>query len=227
MQLRSKLALATLAGLLALPSLFAQDSAEGPGGTGNTGSTDSQDGPPAQQRLRRGPDGGPDGGREGGRRGGWQRGEGRGHGGGFHGMRGGRRGRGEFAIARLAENPATREKLGITAEQAAKISQQTSEFRKTGIRSHADLQVKRLELRDLMRADAPDPAAIDRKIDEIGAARQAQAKAEVHYRLAMREALTPEQRQKLEQMRAERRGGGPDGRTPRGPRPPRAPAPNS
>jgi len=126
--------------------------------------------------------------------------------------------RGESPIARLAEDPAAREKLGITADQAAKIRQQTSEFRKAGIRGRADLQVNRLELQDLLRGDSPDRGAIDKKLDEMSAARLAQAKAQVHYRLAMRDILTPEQRQKLQQMRAEsRRRGFSDG-APRGPR---------
>jgi len=135
-------------------------------------------------------------------------------------MRSGRGRRGEYALARLADDPAAREKLGITAEQAAKIRQDTSEFRKSAIRGRADLQVRRLELQDLLRVDSPDRAAIDKKLDEINAARLAQSKAQVHYRLAMREILTPEQRQNLREMRAEsRHRGGREGWPPRGPRP--------
>jgi len=138
-------------------------------------------------------------------------------------MRGHRRGHGELALARLANDPAMREKLGLTPEQVAKINQQTSEYRKARIRGRADAAVKRVELEDLLRADAPDRAAIDRKLDEIGAARLAEVKARVHYRLAMRDVLTPEQRAKLRQMREEHRRDrfrGPREEAPRGPRPP-------
>jgi len=204
MQIRSKLALSLLAGTLALPSLFAQNP---PTGSGPAGSGPG-DGPPSQHRMGPGQKRGPDD---------WQRGEGERGDGRFHGMRGGHRGRGEFAIARLAEDPAAREKLGITAEQAAKIRQDTFEFRKSAIRGRADLQVRHLELQDLLRADSPDRAAIDKKLDEISAARLAQSKAEVHYRLAMREMLTPEQRQKLRQMRTEFRHRGFEERPPHGP----------
>ena len=107
MQIRSKLALSLLAGTLALPSLFAQNP---PTGSGPAGSGPG-DGPPSQHRMGPGQKRGPDD---------WQRGEGERGDGRFHGMRGGHRGRGEFAIARLAEDPAAREKLGITAEQAPK-----------------------------------------------------------------------------------------------------------
>lgn len=155
---------------------------------------------------------------------GWQRGEDHRDGSRFRGMRRGHRRHGDFGLARLAENPAARERLGITAEQAAKIRQETSDFRKGAIRGRAELQVKRLELRDLLRAETPDRAAIDKKLDEISAARLAQSKAQVHYRLAMREILTPEQRQKLRQMREEsRHRGGREGGPPRGPRPGRTP----
>jgi len=185
MLIRSKISIALLAGALAIPAMYSQ----GPGPDGGQGGP--EDGPRTLRQM--GPDG-PDG-RRGGEEG-WQRGE-------FRGMRGHHRGRGEFALARIAANPEMREKLGITAEQASKISQQTSEFRKTSIRSHADVEVKHVELEDLMRAESPDRAAIDRKLDEIGAARLAETKARVHYRLAMRDVLTPEQRTKLRQMREE------------------------
>jgi Spy/CpxP family protein refolding chaperone len=112
-------------------------------------------------------------------------------------------------------DPAMREKLGITAEQVAKIRLLTSEFRKAQIRGRADLQVKRLELNELLSAANPDRAAIDKKLEEISATQLAQRKSEVDYRLSMREALTSEQRQKLQQMREELRHRGPEGRGPR------------
>jgi Spy/CpxP family protein refolding chaperone len=118
----------------------------------------------------------------------------------------------EFGLARVVNNPGMRQRLGITDEQAAKIRQQTSEFRKAQIRSRADLQVKRLELSELLAASTPDRAAIDRKLEEISAAQLAERKSEVNYRLTMRNALTSEQRQKLEQMRGEFRQRGPAGR---------------
>jgi Spy/CpxP family protein refolding chaperone len=114
-------------------------------------------------------------------------------------------------------NPAVREKLGITAEQAEKIRLQTSEFRKAQIRSRADLEVKRLELDELLAAANPDRAAIDKKLEEISAAQLAQRKSEVDYRLRMRDTLTSEQRQKLQQMREEFRHHGPEGRGPQRP----------
>jgi Spy/CpxP family protein refolding chaperone len=111
-----------------------------------------------------------------------------------------------------------REKLGITAEQAAKIRLATTEFRKAQIRGRADLEVKRLELGELLRVDNPDRAAINKKLEEISAAQLAQRKSGVDYFLKMHDTLTSEQRQKLQQMREEFRHRGPEGRGRQGPR---------
>ena len=69
----------------------------------------------------------------------------------------------QFMLARLVSDPSFRERLGITPEQVLKIRTQTSDFRKKQIRNQAELQVKRIELHDLLSADKPDRAAIDKK----------------------------------------------------------------
>jgi len=121
------------------------------------------------------------------------------------GMRGGMHHRGGpgMGLGFLVNNPELRKKLGITDEQAAKIRQQTLEFRKAEIRNRADLEIKRLDLHNLMAADTPDRAAIDRTLQEVGAAQLALEKTTIDFHLAMRTALTPEQREKLKAMREE------------------------
>jgi Spy/CpxP family protein refolding chaperone len=147
--------------------------------------------------------------------------------GGPMGMRGGRmgmRGRGApregGGLARLLSNPEIRQQIGVSADQAAKIRQQESDFRKAEIRNRADLEIKRMDLRDLMSADKPDRAAIDGKLQEISAAQLTLEKAAVGHHLDMRDALTPAQRQKLEQWMRQRRergpGNGSDRRGPQG-----------
>jgi Spy/CpxP family protein refolding chaperone len=125
-------------------------------------------------------------------------------------------GRPEFMLPRLVNNPEVRKRLGITDEQAAKIRSQASDFRKAEIRNRADLQVKHVELHELLSADKPDRGAIDTKLQEISAVRLAGEKAAIDYRLDMREALTPEQRDKLRQMRQEFHHGGPGHEGPHG-----------
>jgi Spy/CpxP family protein refolding chaperone len=217
MNIRRTLPLALLAGALTVPGLYAQ----GPRTDESQTPQDAEQG----QHRHMGP-GGPDGkhfrddGWDG--HGGWGRHEG------FGGMRGRHRGRRDMMLARIVENPQMRERLGITPEQATKIQDETFEFRKARIRNRADVELKRVELENLMRAETPDRAAIDKKLDELAAARLVQAKTAVHYHLAMRDVLTPEQRQKLRAMFAERGRGfqGPSQGPPRGPRGPRPQAPN-
>ena len=114
-----------------------------------------------------------------------------------HGMRRHR----EFMLARLANNPTFRERIGMTPEQAQKIRTETFDFRKAEIRDRADLQVKFLELRELMSAETPDRGAINSKLEEVSAARLTQAKAAVNFHLDMKAALTPDQKLKLQEMR--------------------------
>lgn len=137
-----------------------------------------------------------------------------------------------FGLARLLNDPAIREKIGVSAEQVAKIRQEETEFRKAEIRNRADLAVKRIDLENLMAAEKPDLAAIDSKLGEISAARLVSEKAAVHFRLTMRDALTAEQKEKLRQLMRERRGGqrgpgwrgGPQGMQRRGQRGPGGPS---
>ena len=132
------------------------------------------------------------------------------------GMRGPGRGGREFGLSRVLSDPAIREQVGVTTEQVAKIRQQESDFRKAAIRDRADLEVKRIDLNDLLAADKPDRAAIDSKLQEISTAQLAVEKSRIDYRLTMRDALTPAQRQKLRDVMNERRQRG-DGSRPRGP----------
>jgi Spy/CpxP family protein refolding chaperone len=128
------------------------------------------------------------------------------------GMRGRGRGGPATMLLRLVNNSTMRQRVGITNEQAAKIRQQTSDFLKAQIRNRASIQVQRIDLRNLMAAENPDRAAIDKTLQQISALRLAQSKAGVDFHLAMRNALTTEQRQKLMQMREEFMRRGPDRR---------------
>jgi len=222
MEIYSKAALAVLAVALSSAPILAQG--------------DPQDPPPEQQGPRQGfgqhgqmRPGGPSE-----ERGEWGRGQEDFRGGERMGRPGFGRERGEFGLARILKDPAIGEKLGITAEQAGAIRKQESDFRKAEIRDRADLEVKRVDLKDLLEADKPDRAAIDAKLQEISNSRLALEKSRVHFHLAMKEAITPEQREKLHQLMSERwrheggpgRPGGPRGQGQRGQHGP-VPAPNA
>jgi Spy/CpxP family protein refolding chaperone len=121
------------------------------------------------------------------------------------GMRGGfGRGDRESGLLGALRDPDIRKQVGITDDQFAKIRQQESDFRKTEIRERADLQVKRIDLRDLLSADKPDRSAIDGKLQEISTAQLALEKSAVDHRLDMRDAITADQRTKLRQAMRDR-----------------------
>ena len=189
MRIHSKVALALVSLAVSLPLAFGQNAA--PASAPPPSPSQSQAGPNQQfrhhgmhQMNRPGP---------------WDRGDMRwGHGdwGRMHGHH-------EFMLARLVNNPAFREQIGMTPGQAQKIRTETFDFRKAEIRNRADLQVKKLELREMLSAETPDRSAISSKLEEISAARLVQAKADVNFHLDMRTALTPDQKLKLQEMRQE------------------------
>lgn len=180
MNIRTKIGLAALALAISGAPMFAQDAPQGP--------------PPgaARGQVQRGGPGGP-----GPRRGRTER---------NRGERGQRWGRARnFSLARVLSDPEIQQKVGVTADQVAKIRQQESTFRKTEIRSRADLAVQRMDLRDLLAAQTPDRSAIDAKLQQISTAQLSMEKARVDFKLNMKQALTSDQREKLRQALRERR----------------------
>ncbi len=106
-------------------------------------------------------------------------------------------------VARLGmmlRSPAFQQRLGITPEQATRIQAQQSAFLRARIRSRAEVQQKRLELTDLMATEKPDRSLLEAKLRELNEAEFAGRRAALEHRLAMREMLTPEQREKLRSL---------------------------
>ena len=141
------------------------------------------------------------------------------------------RGRGAFGAGPAggfgwAADPGLKEELGLTDEQTQQLRSLAHQNLKQRIRTDAELRIKRLELEELMEADAPDRAQIDKKLAELTSAQAAMTRMHVEHRLAFRSLLTPEQRSKLQQRMHQRMGrgmrdrGGRDGFGPRhhGPR---------
>lgn len=120
---------------------------------------------------------------------------------------------GPMGLSRIVNNPDLREKLGITIEQAAKIRQQETDFQKAGVMNRAKSEVAHMELRQLISADKPDRAAIDKKLADISTAQLVSEQTRVHHELDMKTALTPDQQAKLKELMQARRPGmrGPGG----------------
>jgi len=119
----------------------------------------------------------------------------RGQGGpGWHGMGPGQR-RGPGGGAGLAS------RLELTPSQRDRMEEIRDRERRHAIQARADLQIARLDLRRLMRAEHPDAHAIDAQIDKLAHLRAEMAKSRVASLLEARAVLTPEQQQKLREWR--------------------------
>ncbi len=105
--------------------------------------------------------------------------------------------------------------LGLTDEQSAKLHQIFTDSKKASIRARADLEVKRMELHELMMADKTDREAALKKAAEISDLRGQMMRQHIETMLAAKAVLTPEQQKKMHALMAEhmsRRGEGPQGR---------------
>jgi len=91
--------------------------------------------------------------------------------------------------------------LDLTDEQQKKMADIRDRQQRTAIRARADLSIAELDLRKLMRADAPDRRAIESQIEKIGSMRTSMQKSRIGMMFDMRTVLTQEQRDQLKQMR--------------------------
>ena len=90
--------------------------------------------------------------------------------------------------------------LDLTPAQREHIAE-----RRDRIQKSAEIRIAELDLRSLMRAEKPDGRAIDEQIDKIAGLRADLQKTQVRTMLEIRSMLTPQQREKLRDLRM--RGG--------------------
>jgi Spy/CpxP family protein refolding chaperone len=108
--------------------------------------------------------------------------------------------------------------LGLSDQQRSRIEAIHDAQRRSAIETRKDLELARLDMQKLMRADDPDRRAIEAQIDRLSELRATMQKSHVNTMLDVRVVLTPQQRQKLEQLREQGPGDGADARPgPRGP----------
>ena len=103
--------------------------------------------------------------------------------------------------ARMLRSERAHRQLGLSKEQSNRLRQLRLEGRKSAIRRRADMETKQLELQELLSVDEPDRAAIDRTVQEIGDLHAAKMKAGIDQRLGFKDVLTPEQREKMRELR--------------------------
>ncbi len=141
-------------------------------------------------------------------------------GGRFGGMRGGMPPGMGNPLVNMVSNPKMAEKLGLTAEQQAKLKE-LRENRKEDRELQEKARVATMKQFDLMKAEKIDEAAVMAAIDEVFELRKKMAQEQVKRLIAVKSILTPEQIKKAhEEMRARREAGprrnGPHGDGPRG-----------
>lgn len=94
--------------------------------------------------------------------------------------------------------------LELSAEQRTKLESLNLERAKKMAQMRADLKVARLDLRAAMRKDNPDPAQVKAQVAAVNKARSLILESRVSHRLKVNSVLTPEQRNKLREMRRDR-----------------------
>ena len=127
--------------------------------------------------------------------------DGPGHGDHGPGMHGGRHGRGEPGM-RFRKHL---DELNLTADQKKKVDAIFENAKKDREGNRGDLRGEYKKLHELLEQDKPDTKAVNAQVDKIGEMKTEQHKEMLMTLLAVRAELTPEQREKLKEMKKERR----------------------
>ena len=136
-------------------------------------------------------------------------------GGRFGGMRGGMPPGMGNPLVNMVSNPKMAEKLGLTAEQQAKLKE-LRENRKEDRELQEKARVATMKQFDLMKAEKIDEAAVMAAIDEVFELRKKMAQEQVKRLIAVKSILTPEQIKKAHEERRARREAGPRRNGPHG-----------
>lgn len=106
----------------------------------------------------------------------------------------------------MLDNDRVKARLGLTDDQANRLHQIAVDSEKATVKTRADMKIRRIELRELLRADKPDQAAVMKKVDEISALRGQMMKEHISALLSAKSVLTPEQQKKIRSFMQHWRG---------------------
>jgi len=98
------------------------------------------------------------------------------------------------------------ERLGLDAKTSKDIRGIVGDARKRGDKIDEKMRKERQKLGEMLRADEPDEAAIMKQVDRIGELEVDERKNRLRAMLEIRGKLTPEQREKLIELRKEAYG---------------------
>lgn len=94
-----------------------------------------------------------------------------------------------------------RERLGLSSEQAEQWQKMRSEQQKASVQRRADRQKLHIELRDLLAAPTLNEGAVRAKSRQLAELQATAMQERIEARLALRKLLTPEQIEKLRELR--------------------------
>jgi Spy/CpxP family protein refolding chaperone len=97
----------------------------------------------------------------------------------------------------LLDNDHFKSELGLTDQQANQLRQIVVNTEKSSIKTRADIAVREIELRELLRSDNPDRETVLKKVQELSNLRGEVMKQHVEALLAAKSVLTPEQQKKI------------------------------
>lgn len=88
--------------------------------------------------------------------------------------------------------------LKLSTEQQEQIKKIRHTFQKKVIQQRAEIQLKELDLRELVESQSPNEKEIEKNIDELHRLQAELQKLEIRQMLAVKKILTPEQQKALE-----------------------------
>lgn len=97
----------------------------------------------------------------------------------------------------MLENDRVKTALGLTDQQADRLRQIAVDTEKSTVMTRAEITVRSMELRELLRADKPEREAVMKKVQEISDLRGQIMKQHIESLLATKTVLTPEQQRKM------------------------------
>jgi Spy/CpxP family protein refolding chaperone len=103
---------------------------------------------------------------------------------------------------RRAHMAAVMQKLDLSPSQRARMREMHERQARRDIEARADLQTAQLDLRQMLRSDRPNRGEVDAQIDKVARLRADRQKEHIATMMEAREILTPEQREKLRDLRA-------------------------
>jgi Spy/CpxP family protein refolding chaperone len=98
-----------------------------------------------------------------------------------------------------------KDEIGLTQDQVNKIETMQEQFMEYAIKQKANLKIKEMKFHSYLKKDKIDREKMEKMIREITGMKTDMQISHMNYLLDLKELLTPEQLQKIETFRKERR----------------------